>query len=149
MSYTLSADDFALLQRIAGGFNYARVGVSPADRFSASVKWANADALNDLVTRADPAAQPAPAVPDLGQLAMGQRVLFDGFGKWSLTVAVRSTVRVYEYNGPSGIPRIITDGTQSDGGMLFLAPGTYTISTWIYSPEPGVTYGSAIEVQPA
>lgn len=52
MSYTLNDSEILLLAHIAGGFNYNRVGILPADRFSASVKWANADALNALVEAA-------------------------------------------------------------------------------------------------
>lgn len=60
--YQLTDADYALLSDIAGGFNYNRVGVPWSERFAASVKWANADGLNELCARANPedAHQPAP-----------------------------------------------------------------------------------------
>lgn len=98
-----------------------------------------------------PLQQPVPPypLPDRGKLVVGSFVEFDGFGSWTMAASIRVTVRVFEHHGPSGVPRIITDGTQTDGGMLTLEPGTYTVSTWIFNPEPGAAYGSAIEVQPA
>ncbi len=157
----ITEDDVGLLAQIAGGFNFNRAGKPYSERFDASVSWAKADALGALVSRllappvelpSPPTPTPAtPTVPVLGQITDNARHEFAGFGTWEVVVGQRSRVSVYEYAGPTAM-RLLSSGLETTGGMsasLVLEPGTHQVSTWIYQPDPNVTYGSAIEVQPA
>lgn len=101
MSYTLTDADVTLLANIAGGFNYSRVGLPPAQRFNSSVLWANADALNALVERASSKPPPDPNPPIPGLPSAPYRIAF--------TVAAEPFS--FQINGPARAAVAVLDGT--------------------------------------